>query len=287
MTSRPTRPAGASDRSGARANPEPSSHGLTYGTYLKVPELLSLQQCRSVDPETGRAEHDETLFIIIHQVYELWFKQLLHELDFVVELLDDDQLHGARHHLKRVLKIMKTMVGQVDVLETMTPAEFASFRTYLSTASGFQSAQFRELEYLLGAKDPAHLDRFDGAERDRLARRLEQGGLWDAFLRALQRQGIPIPVSVLNRDVREPVKPDPELQTVLVAAYDDEAIAGACETLTDLDEGLQEWRYRHVMMVRRTIGTKAGTGGSDGATYLESTLFHPVFPDLWAIRTRF
>lgn len=267
--------------------PGAASHGLTYGTYLKVEELLSLQQCRSVDPATGLPEHDETLFIVIHQVYELWFKQLLHELDFVIGLFQRQLVDDAGHHLKRVLKILKTMVGQVDILETMTPAEFASFRAFLSTASGFQSAQFRELEYLLGAKDPAHLDRFDGAERDRLERRYRSISLWDAFVAALAHQGVPVPAATLARDVRDPVAADPELQTVLVDAYRDEAIAGPCETLTDLDEGLQEWRYRHVMMVRRTIGTKRGTGGSDGAEYLASTLFRPTFPDLWAIRTRF
>lgn len=265
----------------------PTKDDLTYGAYLKVRELLSLQQCRSYDPETGRAEHDETLFIIIHQVYELWFKQLLHELDFIVGLLHDQQLNGAGHHLKRVLKIMKTLVGQIDVLETMTPAEFASFRTFLSTASGFQSVQFRELEYLLGVKDPVHLDRFDGPEDGRLATRYEAPTIWDAFVHALHRAGLAVPESALRRDVREPVEANAELQAVLVKGYADEGIASLCETLTDLDEGLQEWRYRHVMMVRRTIGTKPGTGGSDGAAYLATTLFRPAFPDLWAIRTAF
>jgi len=267
--------------------PTPPSHGLTYGSYLKVPELLSLQQCRSVDPVTGRAEHDETLFIIIHQVYELWFKQLLHELDFIVQRLDDQQVHDARHHLKRVLKIMKTLVGQLDVLETMTPVEFASFRSFLATASGFESAQFRELEFLLGIKDPAHLDRFDGADHARLQARHDAPTLWDAFAHALHREGLPVPESVLQRDVRLAVTADPEFQAVLVEGYGDQGIAGLCETLTDLDEGLQEWRYRHVMMVRRTIGTKPGTGGSDGAAYLMTTLLRPAFPDLWAIRTEF
>ena len=148
--------------------PASDSNELTYGSYLKIPELLSLQQCRSVDAETGAPEHDETLFIIIHQVYELWFKQLLHELDAIVGLLETDQLGAARHHLKRVLKILKTLVGQVDILETMTPAEFASFRDFLANASGFQSAQFRELEFLLGVKDRVQLEWFTGDERARL-----------------------------------------------------------------------------------------------------------------------
>lgn len=260
---------------------------FTYGNYLRIPELLSLQQHVSVDADTGEPEHDETLFIIIHQVYELWFKQILHELDFIVELLGDDQVNGARHHLKRVLKIMKTLVGQLDVLETMTPAEFASFRSFLANASGFQSAQFRELEFLLGIKDRIQLDWFTGDEGARLARRYESPTLWDAFVHVLDHAGFDVPAEVLHRDVRQPIVESPELQALIVDRYTDDGFAGLCETLTDLDEGLQEWRYRHVMMVKRTIGTKPGTGGSDGAAYLATTLFRPAFPDLWAIRTSF
>jgi tryptophan 2,3-dioxygenase len=260
---------------------------FTYGSYLMIPELLSLQQCVSVDDDTGGPEHDETLFIIIHQVYELWFKQMLHELDHIVGLLDAHKVNAARHHLKRVLKIMKTLVGQIDVLETMTPAEFASFRNFLANASGFQSAQFRELEFVLGVKHRIQLDWFKGSEGERLAARYEAPTLWDAFVNVLARDGFAVPDEVLNRDVREPIVENAELQATIVERYADEAFAGLCETLTDLDEGLQEWRYRHVMMVRRTIGTKPGTGGSDGAAYLATTLFQPAFPDLWAIRTAF
>ena len=268
-------------------NPSVADDEFTYGSYLKVPELLSLQQCESIDPTTGEAEHDETLFIIIHQVYELWFKQLLHELDYTVDLLDANNVNGARHHLKRVLKILKTLVGQVDVLETMTPAEFASFRSFLNNASGFQSAQFRELEFILGVKDRVQLDWFTGDEGDRLRHRYGAPTLWDAFVKVLAAAGYPVPADVLERDVREPIEDHPGLQDVIVSAYADDGFASLCETLTDLDEGLQEWRYRHVMMVRRTIGTKRGTGGSDGAAYLTTTLFKPAFPDLWAIRTAF
>ncbi|MEM7341177.1 MAG: tryptophan 2,3-dioxygenase family protein [Actinomycetota bacterium] len=260
---------------------------LTYGSYLMVPELLALQQCRSIDAATGEPEHDETLFIIIHQVYELWFKQMLHELDFIVAQLDSHNVNGARHHLKRVLKILKTLVGQIDVLETMTPAEFASFRSFLASASGFQSAQFRELEFVLGIKDRIQLDWFGGDEGVRLAERFEAPTLWDAFVGVLARGGYAVPATALKRDVRQPIVENPALQAVIVECYGDEGFASLCETLTDLDEGLQEWRYRHVMMVRRTIGTKPGTGGSDGAAYLTTTLFRPAFPDLWAIRTAF
>ena len=267
--------------------PFENDDNFTYGNYLMIPELLSLQQCVSVDEDTGGPEHDETLFIIIHQVYELWFKQILHELDYIVSLLDDHKVNGARHHLKRVLKIMKTLVGQLDVLETMTPAEFASFRSFLANASGFQSAQFRELEFLLGIKDRIQLDWFTGEEGARLEARFEAPTIWDTFLRVLDRDGITVPDQLLNRDVRDPIVESPELQAAIVERYINEGFAGLCETLTDLDEGLQEWRYRHVMMVKRTIGTKMGTGGSDGAAYLASTLFKPAFPDLWAIRTAF
>ncbi len=260
---------------------------FTYRTYLKIDELLALQQGVSVDPDTGEPEHDETLFIIIHQVYELWFKQVLHELDHVIARLGADRIGSAQHHLKRVLKILKTLVGQIDVLETMTPLEFASFRSFLANASGFQSAQFRELEFLLGVKDRVQLDWFTDAEAERLERRYDEPTLWDAFVRHLDRRGFDVPAGVLNRDVREAIEPDADLQAVLVDHYVDDAFAGLCETLTDLDEGLQEWRYRHVMMVRRTIGTKQGTGGSDGASYLATTLLRPAFPDLWAIRTAF
>lgn len=260
---------------------------FTYGSYLKIPELLDLQQCVSVDADTGGPEHDETLFIIIHQVYELWFKQILHEIDYIIVMLDNHKINGARSHLKRVLKIMKTLVGQIDVLETMTPAEFASFRSFLANASGFQSAQFRELEFLLGVKDRVQVEWFAGEEGDRLATRFESPTLWDAFAHYLHRHGLHVPAEVLERDVREPIEESPELQATIVSHYDDEGLAGFVETLTDLDEGLQEWRYRHVMMVRRTIGTKPGTGGSSGAEYLATTLFRPVFPDLWAIRTAF
>lgn len=268
-------------------HPFKDSDEFTYGNYLLVPELLNLQRCVSHDPETGKPEHDETLFIIIHQVYELWFKQILHEIDFIVAQLNDDQISAAQNHLKRVLKILKTLVGQLDVLETMTPAEFASFRSFLANASGFQSAQFRELEFALGIKDRIQIEWFSGDEGERLTQRYEAATVWDAFVGVMSRQGAAVPGDVLNRDVREPVIEHPAMQAVIVERYSDEGFAGLCETLTDLDEGLQEWRYRHVMMVKRTIGTKMGTGGSDGAAYLATTLFRPAFPDLWAIRTAF
>lgn len=263
---------------------------LTYGTYLALDELLALQRCRSIDPVTGEPEHDELLFIVIHQIYELWFKQMLHELDRAAEHLDRDVPERAAHQLRRVREILKTLVAQIDVLETMTPLEFAGFRGFLASASGFQSAQFRALEFLLGAKDARHLDRFtrNPREHDDLRRRLAAPTLWDAFVGLVARRGFDVPGPVLERDVREPVASSPELQVTLTTVYrTDPGLAALCEAMIDLDEGLQEWRYRHVMMVRRTIGTKPGTGGSDGAAYLAGTLFRPVFVDLWEIRTRF
>lgn len=266
------------------------SDDLTYGSYLRIPDLLSLQQCRSVDPETGQPEHDETLFIVIHQVYELWFKQVLHELDELCRHLNADAPSKGTHQLKRVLKILKTLVSQLDVLETMTPLEFASFRPFLESASGFQSAQFRELELLLGQFDVSHLDHIehDPEDRERLERRLREPTVWDAFVRYLDRRGFDIPDSVIGRDVTLPHEPSAEVQATLVGIYrSDPALLEVCELLTDFDEGFMEWRYRHVMMVQRTIGTKSGTGGSDGAAYLRTTIMRPAFPDLWAIRTSF
>ena len=261
---------------------------VTYASYLRIPELLSLQQCRSVDPDTGEPEHDETLFIVVHQVYELWFKQVLHELDALRGHLDADAPSRGAHQLKRVLKILKSLVAQLDVLETMTPLEFASFRPFLENASGFQSAQFRELEILLGQCDASHLEDHDADALKRLEHRLAEPTVWDGFVRYLARKGFAIPSSVLERDVTAPHEPSPEVQATLLNIYRSEpALLEICELLTDFDEGFMEWRYRHVMMVQRTIGTKRGTGGSDGAAYLRTTIMRPAFPDLWAIRASF
>lgn len=262
-----------------------STDELTYGTYLRVDELLELQTLQSA-PE----EHDEMLFIVIHQVYELWFKQVLHELDELAAHLNEDRRAPSGHQLKRVLKILKTLVAQIDVLETMTPLEFVSFRRFLANASGFQSAQFRELEYLLGVKDPIHLERFATNERElgNLTRRYESPSLWLTFLHYLARQGHPVPAEVLDRDPTASNEASDAVQEALLTLYrQGHDLVPLCESLTDLDEGLQEWRYRHVMMVQRTIGNKEGTGGSSGVGYLRSTLFHPAFPDLWAVRSMF
>jgi len=258
------------------------SKPVTYNSYLKINELLDLQKPLSDGPE-----HDEMLFIIIHQVYELWFKQIMHEMSALRGTLATGDTFGVLHTLKRVLTIMKTCVVQIDVLETMTPLSFLSFRSRLESASGFQSAQFRELEFVLGSKNRARLEHFpEGTPaREALEQRYAEPTLYDAFARLLAGRGYAVPRELLERDVTESLKPSPQMQKVLVEVYrNDPTAAQICERLVDLDEGLQEWRYRHVKMVERTVGTKRGTGGSSGADYLKATLFHPVFPDLWEVR---
>jgi tryptophan 2,3-dioxygenase len=260
-----------------------ATRAVTYGSYLKLDELLSLQQPRSA------GEHDEMLFIIIHQVYELWFKEVLHELDRVAHLLTGDEPHRAQHTLKRILTILKVMVAQLDILETMTPLEFLSFRARLEAASGFQSDQFRQIEFLLGAKSEAAIARFPdgGRARRALTARHAAPTLWDAFLRYLSREGYPVPPAQLARIVTSPIEASPEVQQILIDIYRrDPKSAELCERLVDLDEGLQEWRYRHVKMVERTIGIKRGTGGSGGVGYLSGTLGRALFPDLWEIRSQ-
>jgi tryptophan 2,3-dioxygenase len=257
---------------------------VTYGSYLRVDELLALQQPRSTGPE-----HDELLFIVIHQVYELWFKELLHEFDRVKQLLTADDTHRAQHTLKRVLTILKVLVAQLDILETMTPLEFQSFRARLEAASGFQSDQFRQIEFVLGAKNEKAIRRFQEGTRARAAleRRFFEPTVWDAFLHYLAREGYAIPEACLSRDLTQRYVPSADVQEQLVAVYRRDAKnAELCERLVDLDEGVQEWRYRHVKMVERTIGTKLGTGGSTGAEYLRNTVGDNLFPDLWDIRAR-
>lgn len=245
---------------------------LTYGSYLKTDELLDLQRPLSPGPE-----HDELLFIVFHQVYELWFKQVLHELDEWCRRLDAGQTSRAMHSMHRVMRILKVMVGQVDVVETMTPLEFSSFRDRLDTASGFQSAQFRELEAILGFQDANTITHFapDSPQRKRIQARRDAPSLWDHFVRYAKRQGFPL-LSNMGDETQ-----DPEL---LRLYREHPEAANIAERLVDLDEGIQEWRYRHLKMVQRTIGVKMGTGGSVGVAYLESTLRKVAFPPLWRVR---
>lgn len=258
---------------------------MTYSDYLQVEALMELQKCRSDGPE-----HDEMLFIITHQVYELWFKQVLHEADLLIKRIEAQELAKGEHTLKRILKIFKVLVSQLDILETMTPLEFLSFRKFLSSASGFQSYQFRELEFLLGLKATSHLDRFpEGSSiRKKLEARYHAPSLWHTFLKFLHDKNFSIPHDILNCELTHPTQPSEAVQAVLKTIYRQHPdVTEFCESLVDLDEGIQEWRYRHVKMVERTIGAKIGTGGSLGAEYLKTTLFLPIFPDLWEIRSDF
>ncbi len=261
------------------ASPKP----LTYSRYLKIDELLELQQPLSEGPE-----HDEMLFIVIHQVYELWFKEVLHELRWLQEALESNDTPRALGTFKRILTILKTLVAQVDVLETMTPVSFNSFRDRLESASGFQSAQFREVEFILGHKDSRMMRHHpaDSPGGRRLQELMGERTLYDSFLGYLAANGYAVPKDLLERDVSQPIAASAELQDTLLEVYRQDPLGTmVCERLVDLDEGLQEWRYRHVKMVERTIGTKTGTGGSAGAEYLKTTLFKPLYPDLWAIRS--
>jgi tryptophan 2,3-dioxygenase len=277
---------------------DPTGSSVSYSSYLQVPGLLGLQQPLS-EQDHGVPEHDELLFITIHQVYELWFKQVLHELrgdeatpgeGGVQGALAADDAYAASALISRVLKIFKTLVSQVDILETMTPLQFNSFRARLESSSGFQSAQFRELEAVLGRRDPRLLTTAVAGDPmwDRVRAATRRPSVWGSYLAFLAQRGHAVPMSLLEQDPFLPVEPSEEVRHALVAVYrGDAAAAQIAERLVDLDEGLQEWRYRHVKMVERTIGSKMGTGGSSGVGYLSGTLFSPVFPDLWAVRTQF
>ena len=246
---------------------------LTYGRYLRLPELLGQQVLTSSPPV-----HDEMLFIVVHQTYELWFKELLHELTAVRDALLDRTTGLAQQLLRRVHVIERLLVSQVDVLETMTPQDFGEFRTALAPASGFQSVQFRELEFLSGAKDPGFVRRFrsltDG-ERARLTARLAEPTLWDAYVDLLASRGLP-------------VGSDNEILAALATVardrqhYDD--LWELAEDLLTHDELAALWRARHVQMVERQIGTKSGTGGSTGAPYLHGRVPLRYYPLLWELR---
>jgi tryptophan 2,3-dioxygenase len=257
---------------------------LTYSTYLHIPQLLQLQQ-----PRSSPAEHDEMLFIIIHQTYELWFKQMLHELDKVKKDLSGNDLYGCIHTFHRCRTILKTLVGQVDILETMTPMSFTSFRDRLEKASGFQSTQFREVEFVLGYKR-SNVMKFLPPETEigkQVHRRLAERTVIDHFYDFLEHHGVSIPKPLRGRIATEPAIADEQVQEGLLRLYQTRPdLTILFETMTDFDEGFQEWRYRHVKLVERTIGSKQGTGGSPGVEFLKKSLFQPVFADLWAIRHR-
>lgn len=236
---------------------------LSYGTYLKVPELLKLQMRLS-------EAHDELLFIVAHQVYELWFKVILFELEAARDRIETGDIFFARHYLQRVHVIERLLVEQIDVLETMSPQDFLAFRWKLAPASGFQSVQFREIEFLSGLKEPKYLDRLESTpeEMGRLRKRLEQPSVEDAFRALLTRRGSPSLLDVFRDRER----------------HGD--LFDLCEALLDHDEAFAHWRARHVLMVERQIGGKTGTGGSTGAQYLRTTLGKRFYPELWEVRSQ-
>jgi tryptophan 2,3-dioxygenase len=254
---------------------------LNYTSYLALEEILGAQRPRS-------DEHDEVLFIVVHQVYELWFKQLIHELRYLQSMLEEGNDARAFATFKRVLTILKLVVAQLDVIETMTPVQFLEFRDRLEAASGFQSGQFRELEAILGRRDPGVLDAYHegGVDYDRVKAAMARPSVYDSFLRYLAASGYDVPEEALERDVTQPAEESAGVQAALLKAYrDDSGPAQVAERMVDFDEGLMEWRYHHVKMVERTIGSRPGTGGSAGAAYLRTTLHKPFFPDLWAVRS--
>jgi tryptophan 2,3-dioxygenase len=256
---------------------------LTYTSYLQVDELLQLQKPLSDGPE-----HDELLFIIIHQTYELWFKQLIHEFQAAGKALESGDSHYALALLGRIRTIMKVCVTQVDILETMTPLQFNAFRGYLASSSGFQSAQFRKVEAILGRRDSKMARHLPPSIQDEIAEITSGNSIWDSFLIYVNGRGHAIPDSVLKRDRKVAYESNEAVLSALLSLHRTDAEgAMVAERLVDIDEGIQEWRYRHVKMVERTIGAKMGTGGSSGVAYLASTLFNPVFKDLWEIRSQF
>ncbi|MGQ0560964.1 MAG: tryptophan 2,3-dioxygenase [Gemmatimonadota bacterium] len=252
---------------------------LSYGSYLRVGELTALQKLLSDPPR-----HDELLFIIIHQVFELWFKQLLHELDAVVARLQANQPLGAQRLLRRCIEIERVLIQQITVLETMTPNDFLTFRDHLMPASGFQSAQFRYLETICGASSARHLETFpEGTpERAELERRMQAPTLSSAFFDMLRARGFELPAgneeAQRNARVAELVRvyqePDTHYELYLL-----------CEAMVEFDELFTLWRVHHVQMVERMIGAKPGTGGSAGVAYLRGTLDRKFFPELWELRT--
>ena len=259
---------------------------LSYGKYLHLDEILNAQHPVSV-PE----HHDELLFILQHQTSELWLKLVLHELRAVQRQIAADELRPALKGLARVKHIQRTLTEQWSVLATLTPSEYAEFRSWLGTSSGFQSYQYRAVEFMLGNKDRRMLSVFDDdpAARELLEAALEAPSVYDEFLRYLARAGHDIPVDLLKRDVTQPYRYHAELVPVFAKIYENadanwEAYE-ACEELVDLEENFQLWRFRHLKTVERTIGFKAGTGGSSGVAFLRKALDLTFFPELYAVRT--
>jgi tryptophan 2,3-dioxygenase len=258
---------------------------MSYGSYLRLDRLLSAQQ-----PVSRPEHHDELLFIIQHQTTELWLKLVLHELESAADDLAADNLRLALKRLARVKHIQRTLIEQWSVLATLTPAEYLQFRGVLGNSSGFQSWQYRGVEFLLGNKDRRHLrvQEHNPAAQALLTRLLERPSLYDEFLRFLARRGYPVPAQVLDRDVTRPHEFNAALADALREIYQD---AGAhweayeaCESLVDLEDNFQVWRFRHLKTVQRTIGGRPGTGGTSGVPFLQKALEVTFFPELYALR---
>lgn len=253
---------------------------LSYNKYLRVAELIGLQDCLS-DPK----HHDELLFITIHQAYELWFKQILHEIDAAIVMMNDDRLAAAARTLRRVVEIEKLLVTQIHILETMTPINFLGFRDQLNPASGFQSMQFREIEFASGLKHEQLLREFRADEfaHTRLRKRFTEASLSDAFFAALRKRGLDAPVDEERaKGYDQRTRAVLELLTHFEERYEEFQLA---EALLEHDEYFSLWRSHHVKMVERMVGTKRGTGGSEGVGYLRTTLDKKFFPEIWEART--
>jgi tryptophan 2,3-dioxygenase len=259
---------------------------MSYADYLELPTLLAAQHPRSDPPH-----HDELLFIVQHQTTELWLKLVLHELRAVRAYFDADLVHHALKSLARVKHIQRTLIEQWSVLATLTPNEYAEFRGRLGSASGLQSAQYRSVEFILGNKNEHMLKVFgsDQAASTMLSELLDEPSVYDAFLRFLARRGLDVPSEVLERDVRQPWVMQPALIPIFRSIYDavDRAydLYEACESLVDVEDNFQVWRFRHLRVVQRTIGFKTGTGGSSGVRFLQKALELTFFPELYAVRT--
>ncbi|MFC7527463.1 tryptophan 2,3-dioxygenase [Actinoplanes sp. GCM10030250] len=259
---------------------------LSYGDYLHLDEILNAQHPVSV-PE----HHDELLFILQHQTSELWLKLIIHELRAVQEHLSKDELRPALKGLARVKHIQRTLTEQWSVLATLTPSEYAEFRSFLGTSSGFQSYQYRVVEFLLGNKDRRMLKIFDDhpSARALLEDALGAPSVYDEFLHFLARRGHQVPIEILQRDVTQPYEYQADLVPVFQEIYENAEqnwdLYEACEELVDLEENFQLWRFRHLKTVERTIGFKRGTGGSSGVSFLRAALDLTFFPELYAVRT--
>jgi tryptophan 2,3-dioxygenase len=259
------------------AGDSPEAGDLSYGKYLRIAELLSLQT-----PISQPMAHDELLFIVVHQSFELWFDLILFELETARESLFTGRTFPARHYLKRVHAIERMLIDHIGIIESMSPQDFLQFRSYLSPASGFQSVQFREIEFISGLKEPGLLARLAATpeERERLERRLSEPTLWDAFCSLLESNGLPMPGGGENAESRR--------ASLLKMMRDKDAypeLFYTAESLLTHDELFALWRQHHILMVERQIGSKTGTGGTAGVSYLRSTLDKRFYPELWELRS--